>query len=61
MWCCRTLIHRPLLCAATLPQGQHVMRSVGVVTDTDGGPDDAKALADLSFQPGDYLDVAIYT
>ena len=41
-------------------QGQHIMRHIGVVTseEVEGG-DDAKALYDVNFQPGDYLDVAL--
>ena len=41
-------------------RGRHVMRQVGQVHATRLGEDDSKTLGGLSFQTGDYMDVAIY-
>eukprot|EP00887_Chlorella_sp_A99_P006996 scaffold2.g6996.t1 len=40
-------------------RGRNVMRQVGQVHSTRFGEDDAKTLKQLSFQTGDFLDVAI--
>jgi histone deacetylase complex subunit SAP18 len=40
-------------------KGNNVMRRVGAVHGAKPGPDDHKTLHLLSFQTGDYLDVAI--
>lgn len=40
-------------------KGRNTMRPVGVVNSSRVGPDDTKTLKKLSFQTGDYLDVAI--
>jgi histone deacetylase complex subunit SAP18 len=41
-------------------RGKNVMKEIGVVTDRRSD-DEAKTLADLRFETGDYLDVAILT
>lgn len=41
-------------------RGRNVLRPVGDVHSSRPGPDDAKALRELGFQTGDFLDVAIY-
>jgi len=40
-------------------RGKNVMRQVGLVHSTRIGEDDHKTLEDLSFQTGDFLDVAV--
>jgi histone deacetylase complex subunit SAP18 len=40
-------------------RGKNVMRHVGTVHSRIKGEDDAKSLASLNFQTGDFLDVAI--
>lgn len=40
-------------------RGRNTMRPVGVVNTSRVGPDDLKTLKKLSFQTGDYMDVAI--
>jgi histone deacetylase complex subunit SAP18 len=40
-------------------KGRNVMRQVGMVHSTRPGEDDDKVLKTLSFQTGDFLDVAI--
>lgn len=40
-------------------QGRNKMKVVGEVHSTESGPDDIKTLAQIKFQTGDYMDVAI--